>query len=143
MGRKRELRRGFHNSRTYQADLEPVTAHVAAQHHNSGNPKGSSFLAYSGEPVRSGYVVGGHDGVPERDLPGETITPEQFQEHRDFVRRHSKDETVIAGTWGENGQTVLDASTNIMSRDLAKSEQIRREQRAVWNANTGEEEDLR
>lgn len=144
MGRNAELASGFHDRETYQADLEPVTAHVVAQYHNSQeNPKGSSFLAYGATPVTDGYVVGGHEDVEERNLPSETITPEQYQEHRDFVRAHTKHPDVIAGTWGEDGKTVLDASTSVDGREKAKDLQVKRKQRAVWNASAGREEDLR
>ena len=143
MGRKAELANGFHDRETYQGDLEPVTAHVVAQYHNNGDPRGSSFMAYGGARVSQGYVVGGHEGVPERSLPTETITPEEYQAHRDNVRAHSKDPEVITGTWGEDGKNILDASTHVEGRDRAKALQVKRKERAVWNASEGKEEDLR
>lgn len=144
MGRKAELATGFHDRETYQADLEPVTAHVVAQYHNDPANGGSSFRAYGGEMATGGYIVGGHQGVPERKLHSKKITAEEYQEHRDYVRAHTQDANVIAGTWAnDEGDTDLDASNVVEEREEAKRLQRQRKQKAVWNATAGKEEDLR
>jgi hypothetical protein len=131
--------------KTVQHDLEPVTAHVVAAYHNAGGDVGgSSFLDHGGDPIRDGYSVGGHEGVPEAISHNRNISPAQFQNHRDAVRRAAPtDRSVIAGTWAENGSSVLDASTHVHDRDVAAHLQAKRGERAVYNANIGEEENLR
>lgn len=122
-----------------QDDIEPVTAQVAANYHNQHG--GSSFYVHGGNYATKGYAVGG-SGVPERSIPSEHLSPEQFQEHRDLVRAHTSDADAVAGTWVENGKTVMDASTVTHSREHAKHLQVKRGERAVFNLNTGREEDL-
>lgn len=131
----------FAGDGSVQLDIEPITAHVVAQYHNQNH--GSSFLAYGGGRVSSGYIVGGHKGVPETVLVGDKIDSKQYQAHRDHVRNLVKDRSVIAGTWSEKGRSVLDASNAVPSRDEAKSLQIARGERAVYNADAGKSEDLR
>lgn len=122
-----------------QADIEPVTAQVAANYHNAHG--GSSFYVHGGNYATKGYAVGG-SGVPERVIPSAHLSPEQFQEHRDHVRASTSDANAVAGTWVEDGKTVLDASTVTHNRDHAKHLQNLRGERAVFNLNTGREEDL-
>jgi hypothetical protein len=125
--------------REFQADLEPVTAHVAAQYHNAHG--GSSFFVHGGNPAISGYAVGGA-GIPERSIDREHLSPEEMQEHRDHVRQKTSDPDAVAGTWVEDGKSVLDASTVVHDRQFAKHLQVKRGERAVYNLNTGREEDL-
>jgi hypothetical protein len=123
----------------FQADLEPVTAHVAADYHNTHG--GSSFFVHGGDYATSGYAVGG-SGIPETTIHRPTLTPDEYQSHRDRVRAGTKDPGAVVGTWVENGKSVLDASTVVQSRQFAKSLQKKRGERAVFNLNTGREEDL-
>jgi acyl-CoA synthetase (AMP-forming)/AMP-acid ligase II len=139
MGRNDELRNGIQDS--VQTDLEPVSAHVVAQFHNSHG--GSSFYVHGGERATEGYSVGGLHGVPATVVDSPTITPAQFQEHRDKVRKAVKDRDAVAGTWVEDGKTVMDASNVVTDRDRAKRLQVSRGEKAVYNLSEGREEDLR
>jgi hypothetical protein len=141
MGRNAELQAGIDGARGVQLDMEPVTAHVAAQYHNKHG--GSSFYVHGGARATEGYAVGGLEGAPETTIDRPTITPEEYQAHRDRVRASVKDENAIAGSWVEDGKSVMDASNAVLSRDQAKALQIKRGERKVFNLSSGEEEDLR
>lgn len=142
MGRTDELHKGVLGpDETYQADLEPVTAHVVAQYHNTHT--GSSFQVHGGGRAKSGYSVGGLEDVPETTTDSPTMRPEEWQGHRDEVRARVKEPDAIAGTWVEEGKSVMDASERVPDRHTARALQIARKQRAVYNLSTGNEEDLR
>lgn len=139
MSRNSELHTGIHGD-SYQADLEPVTAHVVAQYHNANG--GSSFHVHGGERAKSGYAVGGLEGAPE-SVGSDPLTADEWQSHRDRVRSSVKNPQAIAGTWNEGGKSVMDASEAVASRDEAKRKQIDRGERRVYNLGSGQEEDLR
>lgn len=141
MSRNHELAHGYHTSRTYQADLEPVTAEVAAQYHNTHG--GSSFYVHGGDRAVEGYVVGGLEGAPETHVDGEHITADEFQAHRDRVRSQVSDSNAVAGSWAEDGRSVLDASNVVQTAEEAKRLQVARDERAVYNLSAGREENLR
>ena len=145
MGRKKELQKGILGpDQTYQADLEPVTAHVVAQYHNAGGEEGgSSFYVHGGEAATSGYSVGGLEGAPETTTEHQDMAPKEYQEHRDRVRESVKNPNAIAGTWVEGGRSVMDASERVPDKHTARVLQIARNQRAVYNLGKGREEDLR
>ena len=141
MGRNAELHAGISAARGVQLDMEPVTAHVAAMYHNQHG--GSSFYVHGGARAAEGYAVGGLEGAPETTYDSPTITPEQYQAHRDRVRANVKDENAVAGSWVEDGKSVMDASNVVLNRDQAKTLQTKRGERAVYNLTSGEEENLR
>lgn len=144
MGRNAELAAGYHGSRDVsgvQLDMEPVTAAVVAQYHNANG--GSSFYVHGGKRADEGYSVGGLGGAPETTIDSPTITPEQYQAHRDRVRDSVKDPNAIAGSWVEDGKSVMDASNAVIDRDDAKALQTSRNERAVFNLKAGKEENLR
>lgn len=141
MARNEELAMGYAAGRTYQADIEPVTAAAAAEFHNTHG--GSSFYVHGGERATQGYAVGGLEGAPEKWIEGEHLTPAQFQQHRDRVRAQVADHNAIAGSWTSEGATVLDASNAVTDKDEAKRLQKSRDERAVYNLEKAQEEDLR
>lgn len=142
MSRNEELHKGIHGSDgTVQLDLEPVTAHVVAQYHNANG--GSSFYVHGGERATQGYSVGGLHGVPETTVSSPTISASDYQSHRDKVRKSVKDKDAVAGTWVEDGKSVMDASNVVTSREDAKKLQKARGERAVYDLNTAKEVDLR
>lgn len=134
---------------SYQADLEPVTAHVVAQYHAANG--GSSFKAWGGERATAGYSVGGMGGVPEKVIGSANLSPVQFQQHRKRVRAALRDAPVVektsavAGTWRRQADnvTVTDASNNTEDREQARAWQTERNEDAVWNLAENREEDLR
>lgn len=133
---------------TYQADLEPVTAHVASQYHAANG--GSSFKAWGGERASEGYAIGGMKSVPEQVLGNPHLSPAQFQAHRNRVRQGLSNastvekESAVAGTWlRDDHKTVTDASNVTPDRDLAQHWQKSRNEDAVWNLTENREEDLR
>jgi len=122
-------------------DIEPVTAAVVAQYHNAHG--GSSFYVHGGGRADHGWSVGGLQGAPETSVDSPRITPEDWQRHRDRVRAQVTDKNAIAGTWVEDGKSVMDASNAVQSREDAKALQAARNQRAVYNLHENREEDLR
>lgn len=125
----------------FQADLEPVTAHVASQYHAQNG--GSSFYVHGGVMPKRGYVIGGLPGVPEETINRPHMTPEEFQANRDRIRTaRPNDTTAVAGSWAEAGRTVLDGSNAVVDRDVAKKTQQKRGERAVFNLNEMKEENL-
>lgn len=155
MSRNQELAHGFMYSRSYQADIEPATAAAAAEYHNRTHDKdgnsipiedrGSSFHVHGGERVDGGYSVGGLEKKPEKRIAEGriTITPDEYQAHRDQVRSTVSHPDAIAGTWVEDGGVTADASQRVESRDEAKRLQTERGERAVYNITAGKTEDLR
>lgn len=144
MGRSNEFHGGATGGPgdgTIQMDLEPVTAHVVAQYHAAHG--GSSFFVHGGERAHHGWSVGGLQGMPETTVPSQTISPDQWQAHRDAVRSKISAPTAVAGSWAENGNSVMDASNVVGAREEAASLQRHREERAVWNLHENKEEDLR
>ena len=127
----------FAQGHTYQADLEPITAHVAAQSHNETG--GSSFYAQGGERAKDGYSVGGAPDskgarVPEQDHLRGAMTPNQYQAHRDRVRHATTAGNVMAGTWRrDDGANVTDASNNIPDLDDAKRIGSERNEDAIYD----------
>lgn len=129
-------------NREFQADLEPVTAQVAAQYHNKHG--GSSIYVHGGNMPTKGYAVGGLPGVPEQNVDSPNLTPHQVQANRDRVRdAYPGDPSAVAGSWQENGRSVLDGSSIFHDRSKAARAQSKRDQRAVYNISKGKEEDLR
>jgi len=142
VGRNAEMHRGAVGpDGSVQLDLEPVTAHVVAQYHNQHG--GSSFHVHGGQRATSGYAVGGLQGVKESITDSPVLRPEEFQEHRNKVRTKVSVPEAIAGTWVEEGRSVMDASERVPDRHSAKVLQVARNERAVYNLSTGQEEDLR
>ena len=130
--------RGFE----FQADLEPVTAHVAAQYHNAHG--GSSFYVHGGNRATTGFAVGGMKNVPEQTIDSHRITPEQFQANRDRIRNlQPHDANAVAGSWEESGHSVLDGTSVLRNQDAAKRLQVSRGERAVYDLGADKEVDLR
>lgn len=138
----------FHNSATYQADLEPITAHVAAQRQNTHG--GSSFFALTGDPAREGYAVGGA-GLPEVEHFNKNLSPEQFQANRDRVRTSVAGQSpdvqmrAVAGGWsrrnveGKQDAHVMDKSDVLPDRASAVALGRSRGEDAIWHLD-GEKE---
>lgn len=139
---------GFHNRETYQADIEPVTAHFAAIDHNTNG--GSSYFALTGEKATSGFVVGG-SGLPEVEHPNANLSPAQFQANRDRVRASvtglpaAVQKQAVAGGWhrmGVPGKTdahVMDKSDVLSNRDAAVSLAKSRGEDAIFHLDNFEE----
>lgn len=126
----------------FQADLEPVTAHVASQYHAANG--GASFYVHGGTMPNKGYAIGGLPGVPEKTIHSPVMSPEQFQQNRDRIRAaRPNDMSAVAGSWVSDGKSVLDGSNTTPERDVAKTLQIKRGEQAVYNLNEQREEDLR
>lgn len=131
MGRNNELHAGIQES----------SVEAAAYHNAHG---GSSFYANRDGRASYGWAVGGMKGAPETTVPRAEISPSEYQQHRDKVKKVAPDATdAIAGTWVENGKTVMDASEVFHDRRSAHQAQTERHERAVYNLHEDKAEDLR
>ena len=133
----------FHTGRTYQSDIEPVTAHVAAQYHNEHG--GASFNSLTGDRAAQGYAIGGMRKVAESHTNSPDISATEFQAHRDRVRSaYPNNEKAFAGTWrNDEGKSIFDASQVEKSRSKAAKLQTKRGEDEVFNLGKQKGEDLR